>query len=78
MLEFYGPLLMVTALVMLQATLTEKGKLAYTFIIAILFTFSIIFIFSSSYWLFLLIFINIFLYIMVCVCYFTRDHFISF
>ena len=69
---------MVTALIMLQATLTEKGKLAYTLIIATIFTLSIIFIFSSSYWLFLLIFINIFLYIMACVCYFTRDRFITF
>lgn len=69
---------MVAALVMLQATLTEKGKLAYTLIIAVLFTLSIIFIFSSSYWLFLLIFINLFLYLMVCVCYFTRDRFITF
>lgn len=78
MIEFYGPLLMVIALIMLQATLVEKGKLSYTLIVAILFTFSIIFIFSSFYWLFLLIFINLFLYIMACICYFTRDRFKTF
>ena len=78
MLDFYGPLLVVMAIVMLQATFAQKGKLANTFVVAILFTFSVIFIFSNSYWLFLLIFINLILYLLVCICYFTRDRFITF
>lgn len=78
MLEFYGPLLIVMALVMLQATYAKKGKLAKTIIVAILFSFSVIFLFSNSYWLFLLIFINLILYLLACVCYFTRDRFITF
>ncbi len=78
MLEFYGPLLLVISLIMLQATYVEKGKLAHSLIVAIGFTISIILLFSSTYWLFLLIFINLFLYGMVCVCYFTRSTFKTF
>lgn len=78
MLDFYGPLLLVMGLIMIQATNAKKGKFASSLIVAILFTFSNIFIFSSSDWLFLLLFVNTFFYLMVGACYFTRPRFKTF
>lgn len=78
MLDFYGPLLLVIGLIIIQATNAIKGKFASTLIVASLFTFSIIFIFSSSDWLFLLILVNIFFHLMAIACYFTRPRFKTF
>jgi hypothetical protein len=78
MLDFYGPLLLVIGLIIIQATNAKKGKFASTLIVAILFTFSNIFIFSSSDWLFLLLLVNIYFYLIAVVCYFTRPRFKTF
>ena len=78
MLDFYVPLLLLIALIIIQATYAKKGKLASTLLVAILLTFSNIFIFSSSDWLFLLLLINTYFYIMAGACYFTRPRFETF
>ena len=78
MINFYGTLLLIMGLIILQATNAKKGKLASTLIVAIFFTICNIFILSSSDGLFLLLFVNTYLYLMVGACYFTRPRFETF
>ena len=78
MLDFYGPLLLVICLIIIQATFVEKGKLGYALTLAVVFTLCIIFLLHNSYWLFLFLLINFFQYNLACVCYFTRPRFKSF
>lgn len=78
MLDFYGTLLLIIGLIILQAKNAKKGRFVSTLLLAILFTLSNIFIFADSDGLFLLLFVNTYLYLMMFACYFTRPRFITF
>lgn len=78
MLNFYGTLLLIIGVIIIQATNAKKGRFASTLLVAIIFTFSNLFIFSDSDGLAILIFVNTYLYLMTIACYFTRPRFITF
>ena len=78
MLDFYGTLLLIIGLIIIQAINGKKGRFASTLLVAILFSFCNIFIFPDSDGLFLLLFVNTYLYLLMFACYFTRPRFITF
>ena len=78
MFDFYGTLLLIIGLIILQSTNAKKGRFASTLLVAISFSFCNIFIFAGSDGLFLLLFVNTYLYLMAFACYFTRPRFITY
>ena len=78
MLDFYGTLLLLIGVIIIQATNAKKGRFAATLLVAIVFSFSNFFIFADFKGLFLLLFVNTYLYLMMFACYFTRPRFITF
>ena len=73
MLDFYGTLLLLIGVIIIQATNAKKGRFAATFLVAIVFSLSNFFIFANSNALFLPLFVNTYLYLMMIACY-LLDH----